>query len=299
MAPLPPPVHLLSFWLVRAIAATPAGRGVVEAALRSYYPLARSRGLANLAIPLWYRWLRTYYFATLRKRMSNTDFQRKYWELGSLTDYRRYVVAEADDRRIVRFLDEIAARARSAATRAHGRRVQVLEIGCGDGLPLRALRDALDGTVPMSLFGVDISMHGLLLGRDAVAQAHLIQASVTQLPFSGRFDLGFGRGVLMFLDGKEVAEAFSELARSCRTFVLTEPATVRGGEPVDIGRLTISLERADIDQTSWIHPYPRFVEFAGGTVVAEEYVSGNYLMVAEWRAEPDATRTPTPPGDRV
>jgi SAM-dependent methyltransferase len=273
------------------------GRGIVEAALRSYYPLARRRGLANLVVPLWYRWLRTYYFATLRKRLPNSDFQTKYWELGSLTDYRRYVVAEADDRRIVRFVDEIVGRARDSVAGAHGRRLQVLEVGCGDGLPLRALRDALGGHVPMMLCGVDISMNGLLLARDAVEQARLAQASVTQLPFRGRFDLGFCRGVLMFLDGKEVAEAFSELARSCRTFVLTEPATIRGGELVDVGALDMSLKREDIDQTTWIHPYPRLAEAVGGATVAEEYVSGNYLMVIEWRAERDETRAqPQQPG---
>jgi hypothetical protein len=51
---------------------------------------------------------------------------------------------------------------------------------------------------------------------------------------------------------------------------------------VDVGSLDTSLKREVIDQTSWIHPYPRLAVAAGGTVVAEEYVAGNYLMVVEF-----------------
>ena len=126
-------------------------------------------------------------------------------------------------------------------------------------------------------------MRGLLLARDLVDRARFVQGSVTALPFRDRFDLGFCRGVLLFLEPQDIAAAFAELGRSCRTFVLTEPARDRSGQQVDVATLEASIEREDIDQTNWIHPYPRLAVAAGGTIVAEEYVSGNYLMVVEWR----------------
>jgi len=279
-----PLVHRLSYWLVGALSGSALGRHVIDGILRVYYRRARHRGLTNIVVPLWYRWLRTYYFATLRTRLPPAAFQRKYWELGSLTDYRRYEVDQAEDVRILRFLEELVTRARGFGPIADGRPLKILEVGCGGGRPLRVLRTALDGHVPVALFGVDISMHGLLLARDAVGCVEVVQGSVTQLPFRRRFDLAFCRGVLLFLDGTDVARAFSELARACQLFVLTEPANVRG-EPVDTGRLDASLRREDFDQTSWIHPYARLAAASGGTVLAEEYISGNYLMVVEWQGE--------------
>jgi len=265
---------------MRAVSARPAARAGTEAILRRTYARAREGGLTNFSVPLWYRWLRTYYFAALRGQLSNAEFQRKYWEMGSLVEYRKYL-NQADDERIRRFLDIVVARAREAQLLAR-EPVRILEVGCGDGLPLRVLSDAFDGLASPLLFGIDISMQGLQLARDAAERAHVIQASVTDLPFRQLFHLCFCRGVLMFVDPSEVKQAFAELARLCRTFVLAEPACLHSGDLVDLEELVQSIQREDIDQTNWVHPYRRLASESGGVVVAEEYLSGNYVMTVRW-----------------
>src|SRR5262249_16830645 len=154
-------------------------------------------------------------------------------------------------------------------------------IGCGDGLVLRALQDSLRPSTPIQLYGLDISMQGLLLARDVVPPSRLVQGSVSRMPFAGRFDLALCRGVIMFLGEQEIASAFRELAEHCNMLVMTEPS-VRNGQQIEAGQLRSSVKREVVDQTSWIHPYPRLAATSGGTVEREEYVTGNYLMTVRW-----------------
>jgi len=279
VAQLPVFAHRASAGLVGMVAASASGRAVVESVLRSYYPRARKSGLERLVVPSWYRWLRAYYFAALRTRLPNAEFQRRYWEIGSLTDYQRYISTDAGDVRVVRFLEEIVDCARALASQIPDRPVRVLEIGCGDGLSLKALDAALGSR--LKLWGLDISMQGLLLARQTVAEAELIQGSVTRLPFSGRFDLVVSRGVLMFLGADEIQEAFRELRRLGGRLVLTEPAN-RDGKPVAVETLQHSLKREVLDQTSWIHPYALLAHEQGGVVTRQEHVSGNCLLTVQW-----------------
>jgi SAM-dependent methyltransferase len=277
---VPAVIHWASLALLRAVSARPASRAATEAVLRRTYARAREGGLTSFPVPLWYRWLRTYYFAALRGRLANSEFQRKYWEVGSLVEYRKYL-NEADDERIRGFLEIVVARAREEQLLS-SKPVRILEVGCGDGLPLKVLSGAFDGVASLALFGIDTSMQGLRIARDATDCASLIQASVTDLPFRRRFHLCFCRGVLMFIEPSEVKRAFIEMARVCRTLVLTEPALLHSGDRVDLRHLEQSIQREDIDQTNWVHPYRRLASESGGVIVAEEYLSGNCVMTIRW-----------------
>jgi SAM-dependent methyltransferase len=269
--------------LMLGIAGTGFGRATAEKLLRSYYPLAQTHGVGSITVPLWYQWLRAYYFSALRQRLSNQDFQRKYWEFGSLTDYRRYAVDEATDQRVRIFIEQIVVHARRLSQSTE--RVRIVEIGCGTGLPLQLLRDALGNTSRLSLYGFDISMNGLLLARRSLGPGvSLVQASVTSLPFSRPFHLAFCRGVLMFLDHASVRSAFRELAQSCAVLVLAEPSNVRG-ETVDSDQLEASIRRDGLDQTSWIHPYRQLALASGARIVSKELVQGNLVLVLEWHTE--------------
>ena len=273
-------VDTLSRGVMGAIASTGSGRAMTEKLLQSYYPQAQAHGIGSIAVPIWYQWLRAYYFAALRERLTNEEFQRKYWEIGSLTDYRRYVVDDASDQRVQKFVDLIVLHATRLARST--RRLRVVEIGCGTGLPLQLVRDACGGVDRLSLYGFDISMNGLLLARRSLGRnASLVQASVASLPFSCRFDLAFCRGVLMFVDEATVRAAFRELARACSVLVLAEPSNVRG-EIVESDELVTSIRRDGLDQTSWIHPYRRLAVESGASVISQELLAGNVLLVLEW-----------------
>jgi hypothetical protein len=277
MARPPALIHYVSVWTFDLIARGRRTRGLVESVLANYYERAYRDGLVGLPIPLWYRWIRAYYFAALKKRLDPERFQHKYWEMGSLTDYQRYLTVDANDQRTRAFLDTVLQQIRIAARS----RATVLEIGCGDGLSLREVDSMRNAASQLLTFGVDISLPGLRFARTVIGpSARLIQADACRLPLTGPFTLGCGRGVLMFMDPQAVRRAAAEIVRVCERFVLAEPATV-SGRPVDVTALSGSIERFDLDQTTWVHPYHALFTSQGARVVEWNMVLGNCIIVVD------------------
>ena len=113
---------------------------------------------------------------------------REYWTLRGGDDYFREQEGQP----------ERTARSRWLADRIAAYRPEsVLEIGCGYGKQLRALRERLD--VP--LFGIDFSPSQLARGRQYLAGLDgiaLALGSGDRLPFSdGAFDLVFTSAVIL------------------------------------------------------------------------------------------------------
>jgi hypothetical protein len=258
----------------------PAVRRWTESVLGSYYIKAERQGLHSITLPAWYRWLRAYYFAAIKTRLTNVEFQKKYWEIGSLGDYQRFLATESD-RRTQAFL-ELVLQQLKAAQAAKQAPVRMLEVGCGDGMTMRFVSDRLDVSQVTAIVGIDISHSGIVFARHhAGGRARLVQASIGAIPFSRRFDVACWRGVLLYLDPAAVRGAMREVAMLCDRLVIAEPAVV-GRDTIALECLTTSINREDLDQTTWVHPYPKLVTELGGRVVRSEIVDGNCLLVIEW-----------------
>lgn len=84
----------------------------------------------------------------------------------------------------------------------------VLEIGCGTGYTLRALRNALPQA---ELTGTELFEEGLRVARDRWDRVRLLQADARALPFGSEFDLVGAFDVLEHID--DDVTALSELRR--------------------------------------------------------------------------------------
>jgi SAM-dependent methyltransferase len=87
----------------------------------------------------------------------------------------------------------------------------VLEIGCGTGYTLRALRDALPRA---TLTGTELFEEGLHVARGRWPDLRLLQADARALPFDSEFDLVGAFDVLEHID--DDMSALSELRRVVR-----------------------------------------------------------------------------------
>lgn len=87
----------------------------------------------------------------------------------------------------------------------------VLEIGCGTGYTLKALRNALPGA---ELTGTELFDEGLRVARERWPGMRLIQADARALPFDREFDLAGAFDVLEHID--EDGSALVELRRVVR-----------------------------------------------------------------------------------
>ena len=86
-----------------------------------------------------------------------------------------------------------------------------LEIGCGTGYTLGALRGALPGA---ALTGTELFEEGLRVARDRWPAVRLMQADARRLPFGAEFDLAGAFDVLEHID--DDVTALSELRRVLR-----------------------------------------------------------------------------------
>jgi len=108
--------------------------------------------------------------------------------------YRHHEDVWVDQGRSERFLGYFSALAQSSA----GERV--LEIGCGEGMLLAALRGA-------EKFGIDPSVHALLRAQRRSSAACAV-ARAEELPFaSGTFDLVVAAGVMEHFENADAATA--------------------------------------------------------------------------------------------
>jgi ubiquinone/menaquinone biosynthesis C-methylase UbiE len=87
----------------------------------------------------------------------------------------------------------------------------VLEIGCGTGYTLRALRNALPQA---ELTGTELFEEGLRVARDRWDRVRLLQADARALPFGSEFELVGAFDVLEHID--DDVTALSELRRVVR-----------------------------------------------------------------------------------
>ena len=100
------------------------------------------------------------------------------------------------------------------------RAASVLEVGCGEGIPLHMLSRALEGS---DTVGIDILAEKLKVGSANIPQVPLAAASVYELPFeTGRFELVICCEVLEHLAEPEAALA--EIDRvGAEWFILSVP----------------------------------------------------------------------------
>jgi SAM-dependent methyltransferase len=100
------------------------------------------------------------------------------------------------------------------------RAASVLEVGCGEGIPLHMLSRALEGS---DAVGIDILAEKLKVGSANIPQVPLAAASVYELPFeTGRFELVICCEVLEHLAEPEAALA--EIDRvGAEWFILSVP----------------------------------------------------------------------------
>jgi SAM-dependent methyltransferase len=135
------------------------------------------------------------------------------------------IVSDAYDRIAERYLDWRARQPRHeelirwlSLLRNHVRsRGQVLDIGCGAGIPLTlALSEVFDVT------GVDISARQIELARRNVPTAHLIHGDVTALDFApASFDAVVASYSLFHIPRAEHGGLFRSIARwLCRSGIL-------------------------------------------------------------------------------
>jgi SAM-dependent methyltransferase len=83
----------------------------------------------------------------------------------------------------------------------------VLEIGCGTGFSLRALKDALPAA---RLMGTELFEEGLQIARSRWPDVALIQADARAMPFTAQFDLVAAFDVIEHIDddGAALREAY-------------------------------------------------------------------------------------------
>jgi SAM-dependent methyltransferase len=97
----------------------------------------------------------------------------------------------------------------------------MLEVGCGTGFVLQGVHEAFPG---MRLAGGEPSLAGLVVARERVPEAQLLQLDGGRLPFDAEWDVVGAFDVLEHLD--DDARALRELARAVvpgGTVLLTVP----------------------------------------------------------------------------
>jgi ubiquinone/menaquinone biosynthesis C-methylase UbiE len=90
--------------------------------------------------------------------------------------------------------------------------MKVLDIATQDGLHLRYLKDKFPELVSNDLYAIDITMNGLLLGKELNRDFNYAQASVYELPFKDEsFDVIIINGIIEHLD--KASTAIIEMSR--------------------------------------------------------------------------------------
>lgn len=97
------------------------------------------------------------------------------------------------------------------ARRFYAHAASVLEIGCGTGYTLSALRSALPSA---QLTGTELFEEGLAVARQRWANIRLMRADARSLPFGSEFDLVAAFDVIEHID--DDARALAELRRVLR-----------------------------------------------------------------------------------
>ena len=97
----------------------------------------------------------------------------------------------------------------------------ILEIGCGTGLNLRALREADSAPAPL-LVGIDPEPTALELLHTRDPGVHIARASLFHLPFGPRqFDLVMTVAVLIHMSLDNLPAALDEIYRVSARYILT------------------------------------------------------------------------------
>jgi SAM-dependent methyltransferase len=205
-----------------------------------------------------------------------------------LADHGRWYVAESQAFFAVRagtwdakFGDDLPAYARAVTGAGLPPGGVVLDVGCGTGRALPALRAAVGDTGVV--IGVDITpqMLDVARARGRAERAALLLANARRLPFaSGSVDAVFAAGLIMHLP--DTGAALAELARVTRPggrLVLFHPSgrvalaarhgrTLRPDEPLAEGLLRESTRRAGWRLTVYDDPPDRFFALAVRTSTA-------------------------------
>jgi SAM-dependent methyltransferase len=143
---------------------------------------------------------------SLKRRLVYAD-PRAYWTLRGGDEYFREQEGQQERTRRSEWLAERVASYRPSS---------ILEIGCGYGKQLRALRKHVD--VP--LFGLDFSTTQLMKAREyleGVGGVHLVLGSAARLPFPDRsFDLVVTSAVILHNPPRLAEQIRSEVIRVAR-----------------------------------------------------------------------------------
>jgi len=165
----------------------------------------------------------------LKRRLVYAD-ARSYWTLRGGDDYFREQEGQAARSERARWLAEQIARYRPES---------ILEVGCGYGKQLRALRHRLD--VPM--VGLDFSPSQLAQGRDYLAgleRIDLVLGSGRALPFAdGAFDLVLTSAVILHNPPPAAERIRREVLRVARRWAAHNEDT------------DVSYNRYGYDTASW------------------------------------------------
>ena len=167
----------------------------------------------------------------LKRKLVYAD-PRDYWTLRGGDDYFREQEGQPARAERARIVAENIARYRPES---------ILEVGCGYGKQLRALRARIGRDVP--LVGVDFSPTQLKYARDYLKDQHriaLFLAEGERLPFPDKsFDLVFTSAVVLHHPAEVADRILRELVRVARRFVAHN-------EDTDVG-----YNRYGLDAAGW------------------------------------------------
>lgn len=137
----------------------------------------------------------------------------------------------------------------------------ILEVGCGFGRNLDYL--IKQGIRPEVLTGADISVK-LLSQSNLPKSVKLVRADVLKLPFNDRsFDLVFTHGLLMHLNPRQINQAFQELFRVTKKYLIIIEEVRDKPQP--------------LNYFTWAHDYDKIIASLPVRVVARK--QGKYLLI--------------------
>lgn len=137
----------------------------------------------------------------------------------------------------------------------------ILEAGCGFGRNLDFL--IKQGIKPEIFTGADISVK-LLSQSNLPKSVKLVRADVLKLPFNdSSFDLVFTHGLLMHLNPRQINQAFRELFRVTKKYLIIIEEVRDKPQP--------------LNYFTWVHDYDKIIASLPVRVVARK--EGKYLLI--------------------